>query len=509
MLEADAWYRALVEQSLTGIYLIVGKRFLYVNQAFAEIFGYRTEEIIGRLGPAELTHPEDRLVVARHIRDRLKGAADVAHYQFRGVRKDGSMVWIEAFGRRIEDQGHPAILGTLMDITQRRQDADRMQSQLRRLGALRSIDMAITASLDIHVTLNVILDEVLSQLTVDAADVLLLDAHTQRLRYAAGRGFRTGVLQHTSLALGEGHAGQVALDRRPCIIENLNLTPGAFLHAPLLASEEFVAYYAVPLLAKGHVNGVLELWHRTPLFPDQAWCEFLEALAGQTAIAVDSAALFNDLERTNVDLKRAYDRTIEGWSRALDLRDEQTEGHAQRVADLTERLARRMGVPDTELVHIRRGALLHDIGKMGVPDAILMKSGPLTDDEWTIMRKHPVYARDMLAPIDYLRPALDIPYSHHEKWDGTGYPLGLNGVQIPLSARIFAVVDVWDALRSSRPYRVAVSTAEVVAHIREQSGKHFDPAVVEVFLSLLAEGAVNLTDPREAPRCEETLPGAP
>jgi putative nucleotidyltransferase with HDIG domain len=181
----------------------------------------------------------------------------------------------------------------------------------------------------------------------------------------------------------------------------------------------------------------------------------------------------------------AYDATIEGWSRALDLRDRETEGHTIRVTDLTLRLARMMGVGEEELVHMRRGALLHDIGKMGIPDNILLKPGPLTDDEWIIMRRHPEYAYELLSLINYLRPALLIPYAHHEKWDGTGYPRGLREEAIPLAARLFAVVDVWDALRSVRPYRQPWSAEKVRGYLMEQSGKHFDPQVLSLFIKMM------------------------
>jgi len=207
-------------------------------------------------------------------------------------------------------------------------------------------------------------------------------------------------------------------------------------------------------------------------------------LAGQAAVAIDSARLFDGLQRSNADLVLAYDATIEGWSRALDLRDKETEGHTQRVAQMAEQLAREMGFSETLLMHIHRGALLHDIGKMGVPDTVLLKPGSLTDEEWVVMRQHPVHAFDLLSPIAYLSPAIDIPYAHHEKWDGSGYPRGLAGEAIPLAARIFAVIDVWDALRSDRPYRAAWPQAKALAHIKEGAGSHFDPKVVEVFLRM-------------------------
>ncbi len=194
-----------------------------------------------------------------------------------------------------------------------------------------------------------------------------------------------------------------------------------------------------------------------------------------------------DLAEANLHLQQSYNATITGWSRALDLRDEETQGHSQRVTLLTLQLATQLGLDKSKLVPLEQGALLHDIGKMGVPDAILCKCGPLTEDEWTVMRRHPIYAWEMLSPISFLRPALEIPLYHHEKWDGTGYPQGLQGEQIPFSARIFAIVDVWDALTSDRPYRAAWFRERVLDHLRSLSGTHFDPNVVEAFLNLMAD----------------------
>ncbi len=259
------------------------------------------------------------------------------------------------------------------------------------------------------------------------------------------------------------------------------------MRAPLLGGEGFVAYYAVPLIAKGQVKGVFEAFHRGPLSPDREWLEYLESIAGQAAIAIENAAMLDDLQHANIELVLAYDRTIEGWSRALDLRDKETEGHTQRVTELTLRLARTLGVPESDLVHLRRGSLLHDIGKMAIPAGILLKPGPLSEEEWAIMRQHAIYAYELLSPVAYLRPALDIPYGHHEKWDGTGYPRGLKGEKIPLSARIFAVADVWDALRSDRPYRPAWSAEQAREHIRKEAGTHFDRAVVDAFLQMELE----------------------
>jgi len=193
------------------------------------------------------------------------------------------------------------------------------------------------------------------------------------------------------------------------------------------------------------------------------------------------------LVQAHNSLLTAYEATIEGWSHAMDLRDRETEGHSRRVTEVTIKMAKMFGMSEEDLVHMRRGALLHDMGKLGIPDAILQKPAALTIDEWQIMRKHPQFAYDMLYPIEYLRAALDIPYCHHEHWDGTGYPRGLKGEQIPVSARLFAVVDVWDALISDRTYRPAWRKADAIEYIRQGSGTHFDPQAVDLFLKVIQQ----------------------
>ena len=359
--------------------------------------------------------------------------------------------------------------------------------QLERLAALRSIDLAISSVFDLQVTLTIVLHEVVKQLQVDAACVLLIQPGNSRLEYVAGQGFRTQNIETSSLRIGEGNAGRAVMERRIVEVPNLASSDSKFMRAQLLGEEGFVSYYAVPLITKGEVKGVLEIFHRSRLNADREWLDFLETLGGQTAIAIENSMLFQDLQRTNFELAMAYDATIEGWSRALDLRDRETEGHTQRVTDMTLKLARKMGLSEDRLVLIRRGALLHDIGKMGVPDYILYKPEELTKEEQSIMRQHPQLAYDMLEPIAYLRDALDIPYCHHEKWDGTGYPRGLAGTQIPLEARLFAIVDVWDAITTDRPYRKGWPREKALKYIREESGKYFDPKLVDVFLEEMGE----------------------
>lgn len=196
------------------------------------------------------------------------------------------------------------------------------------------------------------------------------------------------------------------------------------------------------------------------------------------------------LKQAEKDLAVAYDTTLEGWAKALELKDKETEGHSRRVTQATIILARKLGFKENELVDIRRGTILHDIGKMAIPDEILKKNGPLNEEEKKIVEKHPQVAYDLLKDIPHLKNALDIPYCHHEKWDGSGYPRKLSGQKIPLTARIFTVVDVWDALSYDRPYRPAWDKNRIIEYLEHESGKHFDPRIVTEFIELVQQGAI-------------------
>jgi putative nucleotidyltransferase with HDIG domain len=306
---------------------------------------------------------------------------------------------------------------------------------------------------------------------------------------AAFQGFRTPEIAAFSLAPGESLAGKVATERRIVTIPDLR-NSDIEIAPELTEAEGFRSYFAAPLEVRGELLGVLETFQRKEFHPDDEWLEFLNTLAGQAAIALDNVNLFDGLASSNRQLRNAYDITLQGWAKALELRDKETEGHSRRVTEYTMLLAKEMGIPEEQWVDVRRGAILHDIGKMGIPDEILLKPGKLDDAEWVIMKRHPELALELLMPIEFLHGALDIPYSHHEKWDGSGYPRGRKGEQIPLPARMFAVIDVWDALRSDRPYRAAWSKEKTVAHIQENIGSHFDPQVVEAFLDLVERGEI-------------------
>jgi HD-GYP domain-containing protein (c-di-GMP phosphodiesterase class II) len=356
------------------------------------------------------------------------------------------------------------------------------ERRLRRLAAVQTVHLAISSSLDLRVTLNILLDQVLSQLQADAADILLLNPNTQKLEYAAGRGLR-GDAENRMVHFGEGVAGRAALERRTIIIPDVTAVGSPGTPFP---DDTFAACLAVPLVARGQIKGVLEIFQRAPHDPNQEWLNFLQTLAELAAIAINNAAQFETLDRSNTELGVAFDALIERWAQALEMLEREPVGHAARVAEMTLRLARATNIPEPQHIHIRRGALLHDIGKLNVSESILLKPERLNAKEWAEMRKHPLYAYELLAPIEYLKPALAIPYCHHENWDGTGYPNGLAGEAIPLEARVFAVVDIWDALRTVRPYHTAWPPAKILKRIQTLAGTHFDPKVARVFLELIS-----------------------
>jgi PAS domain S-box-containing protein len=466
----------------------------FISEGCLELTGYTPFELIRNqtISYGHIIFPDDRSTVWMQVQSALLQKKPF-ELVYRIVTRDHQEKWVRENGRGIFDsEGNLYVLeGYITDITEEIKAESKIQHQVQQFQALRNIDMAISASFDLRLVLNILLEQITSQLNVDAAALLLSKPEAGTIEYAAGRGFRTNALRHTHLLFGEGYAGRAVFTRQVIHIPDLTETPGQLRQSKQLADEGFITYLGIPLIAKGQVKGVLEVFHRTKKEVDPDWMRFLETLSGQAAIAIDNATLFEDLQRSNTELMLAYDATLEGWAKALELRDRQTEGHTQRVIDMTLRLAKMVGIQDEHMQHIRRGALLHDIGKMGIPDSILLKPESLTPNEWEVMRQHPVMAYELLSPINYLRPALNIPYCHHEKWDGTGYPRGLKGEEIPLPARIFAVTDVWDALTSERPYRPAWTAQDAFAYIAEQAGRYFDPSVIEAFFMLVQEQSLD------------------
>jgi len=366
---------------------------------------------------------------------------------------------------------------------------EQTEQRLRQLQALHAIDLAIASSLDANVTMNVFLPQAIAQLGADAACVLRYHSTSQLLTYLAGQGFRTKAIQQTTLRIGGEIAGRAALER--AVIHQVALIEqkASLQRDFLLTDERFVSCVCAPLVAKGELKGVLELYFRAPFTPTTEWLNLLQTLSTQAALALDNAELFNRLQQSHRELTLAYEATILGWARTIELHDAATRGHAERTAELTLALARAAGVPEAELRSMRYGALLHNIGKLSLPDELWRQRDVPNAKEQALIREHPQKAYEILSASAFLRPLLDIPYCFLENWDGSGYPRGLAGEQIPLAARIFAVADTWDSalLRSTAPPEIA--RAEARALLQAQSGKRLDPRLTQLFLRVVVGNA--------------------
>lgn len=370
--------------------------------------------------------------------------------------------------------------------------------RVHRLTSLRNINRALSAGMERNVIVSILLDQLMLQKDVDMVDLLLLDPYTRLLRFEQRRGYRISPAREPGgglmLRLNESLAGRVVIDRRYRSEADLTRVEDGGIQRTMLLAEGMRAYLAAPLLAHGEVLGVLELMRRDPEPFDADWLEFVESLVGQVSTALSNAELYGRIQRSNMDLVQAYDAVIQAWAQAMESRGIEPTGHTRRTLRWTLALARVFGVFEEQLSHIRRGVLLHDIGKMAIADHILLKPDSLTPAELSEVRRHPHFAYLWLSTVAYLQPAIDIPYCHHEWWDGTGYPRGLRGTQIPLAARIFTVADVYDVLCSDRPHRPAWAPDRAAAYIREHAGTQFDPDVVNAFARLLEEGGVEDSD---------------
>lgn len=346
----------------------------------------------------------------------------------------------------------------------------------RQVKALAGVGSAINSSLGLKRVLEMVMDSLIALMGAERGFLMLTEPEGE-LKVRVARGIDHDDLNQASFSISKTIVRQVAESGDAVLTTNAQDDP-RFGEQLSVAAYRLLSILCAPLKIKDNLIGVIYVDNRahTGIFGNND-LELISAFANQAAVAIDNASLFDDLQI-------AYQATLEGWVRALDLRDKETEGHTKRVTALTQRLAQTLGVDDDMMIHITRGALLHDIGKMAIPDGILLKPGSLSAEERVLIQKHPVYAYEMLNPIKFLHPALDIPYCHHEKWDGSGYPRGLKGEDIPFAARIFSIVDVWDALISDRPYRAGLEPAGVRRSIREQSGAHFDPQIVDAFLDM-------------------------
>ncbi|HET9913133.1 MAG TPA: HD domain-containing phosphohydrolase [Anaerolineales bacterium] len=382
--------------------------------------------------------------------------------------KPGTMVWINALASVISD----SFL---------RQENDKKEQD----AVEHSISRILQASIDIQDPLPAVLALLAGVVKADAATALRYNPSLRRFDLLATHGLSAPMLAKLKLYFETGLAGKFVEERQPIWVEDILTSKLRSRSIGQLTEEGFRSYLALPLIGHNDFLGILEFfWSMIPDIQIQDM-EFLQRVTEQISLTMERSAIVRDLRRSNEGLISTYNAMIEGLSRALELRDIETEGHTRRVSVLMMRFGEHMQIPSTQWDAIKQGALLHDIGKLGIPDAILLKPGSLTQREREVMQQHAMYGYNILAPIINLRQTLDIALYHHERWNGSGYPYGLAGEQIPLVARLFAVVDVFDALTSDRPYRPAWSHQQAVEYLREQAGRLFDPQVVQLFLEIV------------------------
>lgn len=505
-INAERQFReALQNLSLVAVILDPHGRMIFCNDHILNISGWQPSDLIGHTWCSRFVPEEQQADCRREISEAARTGRITAHEDTELLLRNGKSRTF-TFSNTLLFSQDDVVTGIVRigeDVTERRKAESLLRSSLAetrlhlsRLTALRNIDATITSSMDTVKKIENILATIQESLVVDAVDILRIDYEENSLVPIAAEGLSENFLQL-----------QPYIKTDPILTDFRNnnelliLTKPQKNHLPVwtksrLEGSRWIEFYgAAPMISGDRLIGVLEVYDRQPIEVDEGWLEHFRSLALQATITLENDEMVQGVQRANHELVQAYEGTLIGWARALELRDKETRGHSERMMDLTMRLGRRLGMDSQELEVIARGVLLHDIGKMGVPDYILHKPGPLTEEEWVIMRQHPQFAYNLLKNIPYLGGALDIAFCHHERWDGTGYPQGLRGEQIPFNARIFSIIDVWDALTHDRPYRPAWPEEEALNYIRSQSAIQFDPRVVKAFDKMLNDSVLRQTTP--------------
>lgn len=499
LLDSEERFRTVVEQLAEGLTLIdESGKILEWNAAFEEMVGIRRESVLNQniwdvqfsmLPPVQRTIETFEKI--RSLGQRvMKGDEEFFSRPYRQelMTPKGENRVIEQYFFAIHSSKGRRTATIFRDITEQQRVQQHIENELRKIKSLQRIDVSIISQKPLKETLTLVIQEAKAHLPIDGIRLLSLDDSGKHLFEVAHEGTTTEVQECFEYQHRRGLSWETAQSKK--LFWFIETDPEGHFCRDCIKQDDFKTYIGVPIFSNTGLIGLIEAFLKQPAPYDNEWAEYLVTLAGQAAIAVETNAMLQNLAKTNEKLSEAYEATIAGWSKALELRDEETQGHSDRVTRISMELANRIGIEGDDLVNFKRGVLLHDIGKMGIPDHILLKPGPLNEKEWAIMKQHPRLAYNLLSPISYLKPALDIPYYHHERWNGSGYPHGLKGEEIPLSARIFMVVDVWDALIVDRPYRTRWSEEQVRGYLLEQAGILFDPQIVNAFLALMGEKRV-------------------
>lgn len=451
-----------------------------VNDALSHQLGYQKEELL-EMTIQQLEDPKRWIESQKNLQTILEDGHAV--FEMAYTSKYGGLQPMEVHARAFEISGKKAVLYAVRGVTGRKSQEQKLQIHLQRLKSLRAIDISVASSLDVRSALNLYLDQIIHQLHFDAAAIALIDPASYTLEYQSAKGFARHNPSGLRLRLGEGFGGRVVMENRPIMIAHIQQTHRKDRFLKVVQEEGFYSYYGIPLVARGEVKGVLEVLHRSTMHDDTETLDFMEIMAGQLSVAIDNLSMIQQLKRSVMETQMGLDQVLETWAQSIEDRMRKPKGSSLARALKAVDIGRSLGIAESQLIHVKRGALLSDLGMLSVGEDILFTSESLNEDHWALIHKHPEYARDILQQIPFLKDLMDIPLYHHERWDGEGYPYGLKGDRIPIAARIFKVIDVAEALSQPRPYRDAWSKQEIDAYLEEQSGKEFDPDIVSVMLS--------------------------
>ncbi len=617
--ETERLFRFIADHSPVGIYFFRDNRFVYVNPALASIFGYTPEEIVGRLGPLDLTHPEDRHLVMLKIHQRLRGDVEHVRYEFRGIRKDGTTIYCEVLGSRVEMGGGLAIVGTLIDVTERKKMEERLRWELEVKSAISDIARVMVAfSSSMEEIAGVVLDRAraltgsphgfasvidpdekgeVRLVTTGAMDDCRMTQKDKSVAFSRGRdglypglwghALNTGKAFYTNLPKGhpvfrgvpEGHVPVKCFMALPAVLKGKVLgqvalanAPGGYSEKDLEAVGRLVDLFALAVeremetealaeseekyrvltessltgifiqqdgkyvfanerFARLHGYSVEEILgrdFRDLVYPGDrkkveemvarrledkgvpqeyevrrltkdgrvVWCRMLAskitykgrpAIMGNLVDISESKKLEGELRESLGKLRRVLEGTIKAFASAVEKRDPYTAGHQKRVAQLAREVAKEMGLHGNKVEGVYMAGLVHDIGKISIPAEILNKPGKLEPEEFEIIKKHPQAGYEILKDIEFPWPLAEIVLQHHERWDGSGYPLGLRDGEILLEARILAVADVVEAMASHRPYRPALGVEVALKEIERGRGILYDPDVVDACIRVLTQ----------------------
>jgi PAS domain S-box-containing protein len=481
--EREKEYRQLVETMSEG--LVVANydgTISYVNPRLCQLIGYQYDEIVGKPF-IHYFHKDlkDNTLRLWNNPEMMKGQV----YESQLITNRGNIVYAAISTEpQFDELGeYTGVLAVITDISDRKAFEMNLQRKLNEIASLREIDMSILSQEDYDGVVNTVLQQIRNHLHADGAAIFVASPITKALEFASGF-FLKEMIAYDQMDIDHDSFQHIADLKEG---RQIDKTSDENLVCDWFKDKDFNVLYIMPIEINDINHGFVEIAYFDEINLDEEWHNYFNALITQMAVGISKIHLIKDLKESNVVLKEAYDGIIRGWAKALELRDEETKGHSDRVYELSVKMALKNNYTDRKLEAFRRGALLHDIGKMGIPDSILLKPGKLTPEEWNIMKLHPDLAYVLLSEIPFLREAIEIPYYHHERWDGSGYPSGLKGEDIPLAARIFAVIDVWDALTSNRPYRQAWSKQKTRDYLIQNKGIQFDPDIVDQFFELLIE----------------------